>query len=83
MSSLSATSFLTRPSSLAWAARLENHVSGIQYLLKSEFKDSSFSTSFAVINPAYTRRFEIDLQAEDMVIRGHGTFSIWKKVTKL
>lgn len=36
--SLRATSSLIRPSSLARAAKLLNQASGIQYLLKSEFR---------------------------------------------
>lgn len=51
ISSLRAMSSRTRPSSLALDARLENHVRGIQYLLKSECSDSKFFSSCVVMNP--------------------------------
>lgn len=53
ISSLKAMSSLTRPSSLAWDARFENQVKGIQYLLKSECSDSKSVSSCDVINPAH------------------------------
>lgn len=49
--SLRAMSSFTRPSSLALDARLENQVRGIQYLLKSDSRDSNFFSSAAVMNP--------------------------------
>ncbi len=52
MSNRKVISSFTRPSFLACDARFANHASGIQYLLKSEYRWFSFLSSSVVMNPA-------------------------------
>lgn len=67
-------SSLTRPSSLARDARFENHVKGIQYLLKSECSDSKFSSSCVVMKPAH--RLDI-LESSNMQIIKYEKFMFY------